>query len=300
MTDSINKKLHAHDKMLENINAKLDEFSSVLKNQLSFNKMIETQLAQIATAISSYEKDRIPGKPEKTMETANLVTTRHGYALISGGSYLLDSPFTIKKGDPGVPMISCSIGTHTFPNALCDLGSSINIMSKETYDKLFYTTLAPTFVYVQLADQSTRYLEGVATDLLVKVRSAYVPADFVILDMVNAEDTPLILGRPFLNTAHACIYVASGQIQFHFARRKEIFAFAPGQPHFDEKQEKKKHPKMKKPKPIEDPEKPVKKKKNRKRWRKKKDPSSNSSSPDPDPDKVSEVNQEETPPPKDE
>jgi hypothetical protein len=28
MTDSINKKLHAHDKMLENINAKLDEFSS--------------------------------------------------------------------------------------------------------------------------------------------------------------------------------------------------------------------------------------------------------------------------------
>ena len=45
MTDSINTKLHAHDKMLENINAKLDEFSSTLKNQLSFDKMIETQLA---------------------------------------------------------------------------------------------------------------------------------------------------------------------------------------------------------------------------------------------------------------
>jgi hypothetical protein len=37
---------------------------------------------------------------------------------------------------------------------------------------------------------------------------------------------------------------------------------------------------MKKPKPIEDPEKPIKKK-NRKRWHKKKDLSSNSSSPDP-------------------
>jgi penicillin V acylase-like amidase (Ntn superfamily) len=56
MTDSINKKLHAHDKMLENINAKLDDFSSILKNQLSFNKMIETQLAQIATTIPSYKK----------------------------------------------------------------------------------------------------------------------------------------------------------------------------------------------------------------------------------------------------
>ena len=42
--------------MLENINAKLDEFSSALKNQFSFNKMIETQLAQIAAAIPSYEK----------------------------------------------------------------------------------------------------------------------------------------------------------------------------------------------------------------------------------------------------
>ena len=123
----------------------------------------------------------------------------------------------------------------------------------------------------------------------------------MILDMGNAEDTPLILGRPFLKIANACIYVASGQIQFHFARRKEIFDFASGQPLFDEKQEKKKHPKrikMKKPKPIEEPEKPIKKKNNRKRWRKKKDQSSNSSSPDPD--KASKVEQEETPSSKDE
>ena len=108
-------------------------------------------------------------------------------------------------------------------------------MSKETYDRLFYITLAPTSVYLQLADQSTRYHEGVDTDLLVKVRDAYVPVDFMILDMGNDKDTPLILGRPFLNTANACIYVASGQIQFHFAGKKEIFTFASRQPLFDEK-----------------------------------------------------------------
>ena len=82
------------------------------------------------------------------METTNLVTAKYGYALNSWGSYLLDSPFTIKKGDPGTPVITCSIGTHTFHNALCDLGSSVNIMSEATYDKLFYTTLAPTSVYL--------------------------------------------------------------------------------------------------------------------------------------------------------
>ena len=56
---------------------------------------------------------------------------------------------------------------------------------------------------------------------------------------------------------------------------------------------------MKKPKPIEEPEKPIKKK-NIKRWCKKKDPTSNSSSPDPDLDKASNVEQEETHLPKDE
>jgi hypothetical protein len=92
-----------------------------------------------------------------------------------------------------------------------------------------------------LADQFTYYLEGVAIDLLVKVRSACVPIDFMILDTGNNKDTPLIFGRPFLNTTNACLYVAFGQSQFHFAGRKEIFAFASKQPLFDEKQEKKKH-----------------------------------------------------------
>ena len=107
MTDSNNKKLHAHDKMLENINAKLDELSSALKNQLSFNKMIETQLAQIAAAIPSYKKDRIPGKPKGTVETANLVMAR--YDFFENGW-----EFPIKKGDPRNPIITCSIGPHTF------------------------------------------------------------------------------------------------------------------------------------------------------------------------------------------
>ena len=42
--------------------------------------MVETQLAQIAAAISSYEKYRIPGKPEGTMEAANLVTARYDFS----------------------------------------------------------------------------------------------------------------------------------------------------------------------------------------------------------------------------
>jgi hypothetical protein len=44
--EGFNKKTTAYDKALESLNIKIDSLSSALKNQLSFNKVIETQLAQ--------------------------------------------------------------------------------------------------------------------------------------------------------------------------------------------------------------------------------------------------------------
>ena len=51
INENINKKLLANDKTLESLNVKFETLSSTLKNQLSFNKMIETQLAQIAASL---------------------------------------------------------------------------------------------------------------------------------------------------------------------------------------------------------------------------------------------------------
>jgi len=129
------------------------------------------------------------------------------------------------------------------------------------------------------------YVEGIAQDLLVRIRGAYVPADFVVLNMGISKDAPLILGHPFLNTSNACIYVASGRIQFHLDGRKETFDFASRKPILYEKQERKKQPKKRrtrKPKPIEEKEEPGKNKpKPRGTWHKKKEASSTSSSPNP-------------------
>jgi hypothetical protein len=43
--DNIAKKLVGNDKILENINIKMDSFSSAIKDQLSYNKKIESQIA---------------------------------------------------------------------------------------------------------------------------------------------------------------------------------------------------------------------------------------------------------------
>jgi len=69
--DNLFKKLASNDKMLENINNKMDNFSTAIKNQISFNKMIESQLNQIAAADLATNPG-IPSQPEG-LESANLV-----------------------------------------------------------------------------------------------------------------------------------------------------------------------------------------------------------------------------------
>jgi hypothetical protein len=51
INDEVGKKIHATDKLLKNINAKMDSFTVATQNQLSFNKMLETQIQQIAAAL---------------------------------------------------------------------------------------------------------------------------------------------------------------------------------------------------------------------------------------------------------
>jgi hypothetical protein len=53
INDEVGKKIHATDKLLENINAKMYNFPVATQNQLSFNKMLDTQIQQISTAIPS-------------------------------------------------------------------------------------------------------------------------------------------------------------------------------------------------------------------------------------------------------
>ena len=58
---------------------------------------------------------------------------------------------------------------------------------------------------LQLADQSIKRPRGVVEDVLVKVGKFYFPVDFVMLEMEEDMEIPLILGQPFLATVGALI-----------------------------------------------------------------------------------------------
>jgi len=138
---------------------------------------------------------------------------------------------TIRE-DPETPMISCSIFDCNFDHALCDLGASVNIMPKVTFEKLSYPALSPTMMCVQLADSTVRYPEGIVENLLVRVKDTFILTDFVVLDMEGNLGIPLILERPFLRDAKARIDVRIGKfsfrimgkaLKFRFQNKKELF-----------------------------------------------------------------------------
>jgi hypothetical protein len=95
------------------------------------------------------------------------------------------------------------------------------------YDKFNYHALAPTVMCLQLVDQSVCYPAGIAKNIPVKIRNFFIIVDFVILDMEVDAKTPLILGRLFLSTAKAHIYVGAGEIQLNINGQTERFAFRP-------------------------------------------------------------------------
>jgi hypothetical protein len=78
INDGFNKKITDYDEALESLNVKIDILSYALKNQLSFNKMIETQLAQLAALVPSAEDGKIPGQPVYSCENVCVVSTRWG------------------------------------------------------------------------------------------------------------------------------------------------------------------------------------------------------------------------------
>ena len=64
--------------MLENINSQIEGLTFAVKNQLGFNKMVESQLAKITAAIPISNNGKIPAQPKNSCEKVNAVVTRGG------------------------------------------------------------------------------------------------------------------------------------------------------------------------------------------------------------------------------
>ncbi|CAN6459005.1 unnamed protein product [Victoria cruziana] len=140
--------------------------------------------------------------------------------LSAGTSSLLQRRLPPKLEDPGAPIIPCMLGDIHVERALLDLGASVNVLPGCFYDACQLEGLKPINMTIQMADRPVKRPRGVLEDVLIRIEDLIFPVDFIVLDMegVDAEhQTPIILGRPFLATANACINYRTGVLEISFA-----------------------------------------------------------------------------------
>ncbi|GJZ08009.1 reverse transcriptase domain-containing protein [Tanacetum coccineum] len=136
---------------------------------------------------------------EKLLELANTPLNENCSAVIL-------KKLPEKLGDPGKFLIPCSF-SELKCKALADLGASINLMPLSVWKKLGLPELISTQMTLELANWEICTPVEIARDVFVLVGKFTFPADFVIVDYESDPRVPLILGRPFLQTARALIDV---------------------------------------------------------------------------------------------
>ncbi|CAN6685184.1 unnamed protein product [Malus baccata var. baccata] len=123
--------------------------------------------------LNATTKSQLCSKKKKFLEYEKVILTEQC-------SDVLLHKLPPKKKDPGSFTISCTIGEGE---------------------------LKPTSMSLQLADRSVTYPLGILEDVIIKVDKFYLPADFIVLDMEEDKEVPLILGRLFMATAQTLIDV---------------------------------------------------------------------------------------------
>ncbi|GJY63471.1 reverse transcriptase domain-containing protein [Tanacetum coccineum] len=240
----------ANDANMNNLQMKLDNFqrnqndfqrvySDSQKKQDDFQKMMLSFMQSYHTnqpsSSSSLPSNTIPNPRNE----AKAITTRSGLPSIEDiqpppivqeqpkDKELIEEPsFIANKAKPNLPYPSRlakekihekdDILASKFMEIFCNLHFELSLA-----DALIHM---PKFALIAVvlkkllgkarfrADRTISKPTGVAENVFVKVGKFYFPADFVVLDFIADPRVPLILGRPFLRTAHALIDVYEGEI----------------------------------------------------------------------------------------
>ncbi|KAJ8620016.1 hypothetical protein MRB53_028545 [Persea americana] len=180
----VDSKLQDHDNALKSQENELKSQGIAIRN-------IERTMGQLANMMTERAQDALEQMPNYVEFLKDIISRKRKLVdfetvmLTKECTAILQNKLPQKLKDPGSFTIPCTIG----------LGE-----------------VKPATVSLQLADRSIKGPRGIIEDVLVKVDKFIFPADFVVLDMEEDKETPLILGRPFLATGRTLIDVQQGKL----------------------------------------------------------------------------------------
>ncbi|GJQ94749.1 putative reverse transcriptase domain-containing protein [Tanacetum coccineum] len=101
--------------------------------------------------------------------------------------------------------------------------ASISIMLFSMFKRLGLGNPKPDNIVIEMADRSMQSPKGIVKNVLVKIHKFNFLVNFVILDIIEDNKVPIILGRPMLATAHPRIDVFEEKFSLEVGTEQIVF-----------------------------------------------------------------------------
>ncbi|XP_013700535.1 uncharacterized protein LOC106404361 [Brassica napus] len=132
-----------------------------------------------------------------------------------------------KVDDPGKFVFPCSIAGVEFKEALCDSGSSVNLVSRAIVDKLNIVDIEPSQVKLAFANSSMTVPYGTIRNLYVQVGNYILHTEFQVVEMSKDHEMPLIFGRSFMAIVGAVVDKPNKRVYFSNINKKFFYKAVP-------------------------------------------------------------------------
>ncbi|GJY68685.1 reverse transcriptase domain-containing protein [Tanacetum coccineum] len=210
---------------------KLETFSEKVKRRIMETQANEERLLKKleCESVNTTLVNDIRKTPEYTRHLQELISNKIEIEKLSmvklnaRCSAVLQNELPPKEKDPRSFVLPCIIGNTTVSNALANLGANISVMSFSMFKRLGFGNPRPVNMVREMADRSMQSPKGIVENVLLKIHKFIFPIDFVILNIVEDNKVPIILGRPMLATTHAKIDVFRGKISLEVGKEQVIF-----------------------------------------------------------------------------
>ncbi|XP_027345399.1 uncharacterized protein LOC113857563 [Abrus precatorius] len=178
-------------------------FLDIMK-KLQINILFTEAMEQMPT-YARFMKDLLTKKrrilEEETME------------LEVGCSAIIQKSLPHNSRDLSSFTLPVTIENLSVGKTLLDLSASINLIPLSMLKKIGDVEVRPIRMTLQLADKLVKLPHGIVEDMIVKVDKFMFPVDFVVMDIEEDAEVPLILGRPFMKTARVIINMDDGKLK---------------------------------------------------------------------------------------
>ncbi|GJT87020.1 putative reverse transcriptase domain-containing protein [Tanacetum coccineum] len=222
------KRHEENSNIIKEIRASTD---AAIRNQGASIKTLEIQIGQMSKVLQERGIRGLPGSTEPNPRD-HVKSISIAKANSSAICHIGSGPYAVSDAQYN----SLFSETVLFPSRLhgyycddwkeaplVDLEASVSVMPFSTYSNLGLGNLAHTRLTIELANRTIKHPMGIAKNMLVRIGKFIFPINFAILDIPEDDDVPLILGRPFLSTAHAKIDVFKRKITLRVGEEKLVF-----------------------------------------------------------------------------